>query len=121
MKKIFLSLMLAVAACTASYANADVKNGSDKDNVSATTIQEVKQKIADAPTGTTYGVVQQKNGNVVVKTPLGRYTIERESDGSYSFLGMKVRLVSAKKGVYVVKTSLGTWAVNTRTCTVTKR
>ena len=121
MKKIFLSLMLAAAACTASYANGNVKNGTGDDNVSSVTIQDLKRKVSDAPAGTTYGVVQRKNGNVVVNTPLGRYAIVRENDGSYSFMGMKVRLVSARNGVYVVRTSLGTWEVNTRNCTLTKK
>lgn len=113
--------MLTATACTATYANGNVKNGSNNSNALVTTLQQVKEKIASAPSGTTYGVVESKNGNVVVNTPLGKYNIERKSDGSYSFMGMKARLLSAKDGVYVVKTSLGTWAVNTRKCTVKKK
>lgn len=118
MKKTFISLMLAVAACTVTYAEGNVNNN---DATLKTTLQDLKQKIAGAPSGTTYGVVGRKNGNIVVNTPLGKYTIERSGDGSYSFMGMKAKLLSARNGVYTMKTSLGTWRVDTRKCTVTKK
>ena len=53
------------------------------------------------------------NGDIIVNIPLGKFTVERQSDGSYSFLGMTARLVSAKKGVYTVDSSIGTWAIDT--------
>lgn len=121
MRKIFISLMLAVAACTATYANGNVNNNDKSEATLITTLQDLKQKIARAPSGTTYGVVGRNGGDIVVNTPLGKYTIERNSDGSYSFMGMKAKLLSAKNGVYTVKTSLGTWMVDTHKCTVTKK
>ena len=36
-------------------------------------------------------------------------------------MGMTAKLVSAKNGVYKVKTSLGTFSVNIRKATVTKQ
>lgn len=35
-------------------------------------------------------------------------------------MGMTAKLVSCKEGVYKVKTSLGTFSVNTRKATITK-
>lgn len=121
MKKVFISLMLVVSASTATYADNSVKSYTNGNTTLTEAVQELKQKIANAPAGTTYGVTGRQDGNIVVNTPLGKYTIERCSDGSYSFMGMKAKLLSAKNGVYTVKTSLGTWAVNTRKCTVTKK
>lgn len=102
-------MVLAATACTATFANTTVQHDNGDDNVLATTLQQVKQRIAGAPSGTTYGVVSTKNGNVVVNTPLGKYTIKRASDGTYSFMGMTARIVSVRNGVYTIKTSLGTW------------
>ena len=121
MKKVFISLMLAASVSTATYAGNNVKNNADGNTTITEALQELKQKIASAPSGTTYGVAGHQNGNIVVNTPLGKYTIERNNDGSYSFMGMKAKLLSAKNGVYTVDTSLGTWMVNTRKCTVTKK
>lgn len=121
MKRTFISLMLVMSVGTAVYAGNNVKSNKNGNTTITTTMQDVKLKVADAPSGTTYGVVGRKDGNIVVNTPLGKYTIERCSDGSYSFMGMKAKLLSAKRGVYTVKTSLGTWVVNTRRCTVTKK
>ena len=94
MKKFFFTMVLAATACTATFANTTVQHDNGDGNVLATTLQQVKQKIAGAPSGTTYGVVSAKNGNVVVNTPLGKYTI---------------------------KTSLGTWVVDVPKGTVRKK
>ena len=121
MKKMILSLVLAATACTATYANSNTLDH-EKTNVTLqTALQDLKQKLTSAPSGTTYGVVSSRSGSIVINTPLGRYTMERLSDGSYSFMGMKARLISAQKGIYVVKTSLGTWKLDTRRGTVTKK
>lgn len=95
-------MVLAATACTATFANTTVQHDNGDDNVLATTLQQVKQRIAGAPSGTTYGVVSAKNGNVVVNTPLGKYTIKRASDGTYSFMGMTARIVSVRNGVYTI-------------------
>lgn len=55
-----------------------------------------------------------------MNTPFGKYTIEKKDCG-VSFMGMSAKLVSAKNGVYQVKSSLGNFSVNTRKGTITKR
>ena len=114
MKKLMIALMMVVATNTASFA----KCGDDHVQTAA---KEVAQKVKDAPSGTTYGVVDVTKNHIVVNTPFGLYNINRNEDGSFSFMGMTAKLVSAKNGVYKVKTSLGTFSVNTRKATVTKQ
>jgi len=114
MKKLMIALMMVVATNTASFA----KGGDDHVQAAA---KEVIQTVKDAPSGTTYGVVKVTKSHIVMNTPLGRYNINRNEDGSFSFMGMTAKLVSAKNGVYKVKTSLGTFSVNTRKATVTKQ
>lgn len=43
-----------------------------------------------------------------------------EKDGGISFMGMSAKIVSAKNGIYEVKSSLGNFTVNARKGTVTK-
>jgi hypothetical protein len=114
MKKIMIALMMAAMTSTTSFAK--VNNDQVK-----TAAKEVAQSVKDAPAGTTYGVVETTKKHIVVATPLGRHTINKNSDGSVSFIGMTAKLISAKNGVYKVKTSLGTFSVNTRKATITKQ
>ncbi len=114
MKKLMIALMMVAATSTASFAG--VKN----EQVKAAG-KEVAQTVKAAPAGTTYGVVESTKKHVVVSTPLGRHTINKGEDGSLSFMGVTAKLVSAKNGVYKVKTSLGTFSVNTRKATITKQ
>ena len=109
-----IALMMVVATSTASFAKAN----NDAVNTAA---QEVAQTLKDAPSGTTYGLVESTKSHIVVNTPLGRHTINKNSDCSFSFMGMTAKLVSAKNGVYKVKTSLGTFSVNMRKATITKQ
>ncbi len=106
MKKLMIVLMMVVATSTASFAKVT-------DSQVKTAVKEVAQTVKDTPSGTTYGVVE-------ATTPFGRYTINKNEDGSFSFMGMTAKLVSYKEGVYKVKTSLGTFSVNTRKATITK-
>ena len=114
MKKVMIALMMVAATSTASFAK--VSNGQ-----APTTAKEVAQRVKDAPAGVTYGVVEVTKNHIVVDTPLGRHTINRNADGSFSFMGMTAKFISAKDGVYKVKTSLGTFSVNTRKATITKQ
>ena len=113
MKKIMISLMMVVATTTTSFAksnNTDVANA----------VKSVAEQVKQAPSGTVYGVVENTKHHIVVNTPFGKYTIEKK-DGGFSFMGMSAKLVSAKNGVYQVKSSLGNFSVNTRKGTITKR
>lgn len=113
MKKIMISLMMVVAVTTTSFAKS---NDTDVANAVKSVVEQVKQ----APTGTVYGVVENTKHHIIVATPFGKYTIEKK-DGGVSFMGMLAKLVSAKNGVYQVKSSLGNFSVNTRKGTITKR
>ena len=113
MKKIMISLMLVVAATATSFAksnNTDVANA----------VNSVAEQVKQAPSGTVYGVVENTKHHITVATPFGKYSIEKK-DGGISFMGMSAKLVSAKNGVYQVKSSLGNFSVNTRKRTITKR
>lgn len=113
MKKIMISLVLVVATTTTSFAksnNTDVANA----------VKSVAEQVKQAPSGTVYGVVENTKYHIVVKTPFGKYTIEKK-DGGVSFMGISAKLVSAKNGVYQVKSSLGNFSVNTRKGTITKK
>ena len=112
MKKILISLMMVVAATTTSFAksnNTDVANA----------VKSVAEQVKQAPSGTVYGVVENTKHHIVVNTPFGKYTIEKK-DG-VCFMGMSAKLVSAKNGVYQVKSSLGNFSVNTRKGTISKK
>lgn len=112
MKKLMVSLLLALTATTTSFAKSD---NTEVANIAKTTTENVKR----APSGTVYGVVENTKQHIVVATPLGRYTIEKK-DGGMSFMGMTAKLVSAKNGVYKIKSSLGDFTVNVNKGTVTK-
>ena len=112
MKKFMISLMMVVAATTTGFANNE-KNAVE--NAAKTAVENVKR----APSGTVYGVVENTKQHIVVATPLGKYTIEKK-DGGVSFMGLTAKLVSAKNGVYKVKTSIGNFIVNVSKGMVTK-
>ncbi len=114
MKKIMISLLMAVAATTTSFAKSDSSNAQV-----ANAAKAVAEQVKNAPSGTVYGVVENTKHHVVVNTPVGRYTIEKK-DGGMSFMGMSAKVVSSKNGVYKVKSSLGNFTVNTRKGTIVK-
>ena len=105
MKKVMFALMMVAATSTASFAKVN--------NTQA-------QAVKDAPAGTTYGVAEANKQHIVLNTPFGRITINKNDDGTYSCMGMNAKLLSAKNRVYKIQTSLGTFSVNTRKGTVTK-
>ena len=113
MKKVMFALMMVAATSTASFAK--VNNEQTK-----AVVKEVAQAVKDAPAGTTYGVAEANKQRIVLNTPFGRITINRNDDGTYSCMGMNAKLLSAKNRVYKIQTSLGTFSVNTRKGTVTK-
>ena len=113
MKKVMFALMMVAATSTASFAK--VNNEQAK-----AAVKEVAQVVKDAPAGTTYGVAEANKQHIVLNTPFGRITVNKNDDGSYSCMGMNAKLLSAKNRVYKIQTSLGTFSVNTRKGTVTK-
>ncbi len=113
MKKALFLLMWAVAAHTTCFANVN-------DDKTTEAAREVATRVKNAPSGTTYGIVENTKAHVTVSTPLGRYKIEKKDDGSVSFMGLTAKIVSVKNGIYKVKTSLGTFNVNTTKGTITK-
>ena len=113
MKKIMISLMMVVAATTTSFAKS---NNTEATNAAKNVAEQIKQ----APSGTVYGVVENTKHHIIVATPFGKYTLEKK-DGGISFMGISAKLVSAKNGVYKVKSSLGNFTVNAKKGTITKR
>lgn len=112
MKKILISLMMVVAATTTSFAKS---NNTEVTNAAKNVAEQIKQ----APSGTVYGVVENTKHHIIVATPFGKYTLEKK-DGGISFMGISAKLVSAKNGVYKVKSSLGNFTVNAKKGTVVK-
>ena len=113
MKKVMFALMMVAATSTASFAK--VNNTQAK-----AVVKEGAQTVKDPPAGTTYGVVEANKQHIVFNTPLGRITVNKNDDGSYSCMGMNAKMLSAKNRVYKIQTSLGTFSVNARKGTVTK-
>lgn len=104
--------MMVVAATTTSFAKS---NNTEATNAAKNVAEQIKQ----APSGTVYGVVENTKHHIIVATPFGKYTFEKK-DGGISFMGISAKLVSAKNGVYKVKSSLGNFTVNARKGTVAK-
>ena len=112
MKKIMISLMMVVSAITTSFAKS---NNTEVTNAAKNVAEQIKR----APSGTVYGVVENTKHHIIVATPFGKYTIEKK-DGGISFMEISAKLVSAKNGVYKVKSSLGNFTVNAKKETVVK-
>ena len=108
-----ISLMMVVAATTTSFAKS---NNTEATNAAKNVAEQIKQ----APSGTVYGVVENTKHHIIVATPFGKYTLEKK-DGGISFMGISAKLVSAKNGVYKVKSSLGNFTVNAKKGMITKR
>ena len=68
MKKMMIALMMVVATSTTSFA----KTSNDQVQTAA---KEVAQKVKNAPSGTTYGVMEVTKKHIVVNTTLGRLTL----------------------------------------------
>ena len=113
MKKAIFALMMVAATSTASFAKVN-------NTQAQAVVKEVAQAVKDAPAGTTYGLVEANKQHIVLNTPFGRITVNKNDDGSYSCMGMNAKMLSAKNRVYKIQTSLGTFSVNARKGTVTK-
>ena len=121
MKKVMFALMMVAATSTASFAKVNnTQAQAAVKEVAQAAVKEVAQAVKDAPAGTTYGVAEANKQHIVLNTPFGRITVNKNDDGSYSCMGMNAKLLSAKNRVYKIQTSLGTFSVNARKGTVTK-
>lgn len=83
-------------------------------------INDIKVEVKNAPKGTVYGLTKTTKEYYLVNTPIGEYRIDRNPDNSFSFMGVKVKLVSSKNNVYVVNTSLGDFEINPKKVMVKK-
>lgn len=120
MKKVMFALMMVATTSTASFAKVNNTQAQAAVKQAQAAVKEVAQAVKDAPAGTTYGVAEANKQHIVLNTPFGRITVNKNDDGSYSCMGMNAKLLSAKNRVYKIQTSLGTFSVNTRKGTVTK-
>ena len=120
MKKVMFALMMVAATSTASFAKVNNEQTKAVVKQAQAVVKEVAQAVKDAPAGTTYGVAEANKQHIVLNTPFGRITINKNDDGTYSCMGMNAKLLSAKNRVYKIQTSLGTFSVNARKGTVTK-
>ena len=120
MKKVMFALMMVAATSTASFAKVNNTQAQAVVKQAQAAVKEVAQAVKDAPAGTTYGVAEANKQHIVLNTPFGRITVNKNDDGSYSCMGMNAKLLSAKNRVYKIQTSLGTFSVNARKGTVTK-
>ena len=117
MKKIFCILVLALFVSINGFAQST----KSADSISAeNVVKHVSSTMNDAPSGTTWGVVKETKEECVVNTPVGKYSIKKK-DGGYSLFGIWAKLESAKGSSYTVKSSVGTYVIDTKKCTVTKK
>ncbi len=106
-------LLMVVATSTASFAKGS------NDNVQ-TAAKDVVQKVKDAPSGTTYGVVEVTKSHIVVNTPLAVTTSTRMKTEA-SFMGITAKLIAAKERRVQGEDLASVRSVNTRKATVTKQ
>lgn len=114
MKKIFVMTLGLMMAFSLS-----AKDGDGNTPNLETAARQAVEKVQSAPRDTTYGITEIKKDHITITSPFGRHRIECK-DGTYSFMGMSVKVRSAKNGVYRLQTSLGNFRVDTRKATVTK-
>jgi len=111
MKKMLMILMFTLITTVNGVAQT-----TQVENV----IEEVKKEIKTSLPGTVYGVIENNKNYYLINTPIGEYRIDKHKDGSYSFLGVKVKLVSQKNNIYIIDTTLGKFEINVKKGTVKK-
>lgn len=114
MRKMMIMLMLALGVSINGFAQSARRGDVTKH------MQQAIERVADAPRGTSYGVVEETSDKYVVATPFGRYTLKKEKDGSVSYKGMFIKPESQNGDTYVVGSSFGRFQINTRKFTVKK-
>ena len=109
-----MMLMLALGVSINGFAQSTRRGDVTKQ------MKQAMERVADAPRGTSYGVVEETSDKYVVATPFGRYTLKKEKDGSVSYKGMYIKPESQNGDTYVVDSSFGRFQINTRKFTVKK-
>lgn len=78
-----------------------------------TTIEQVSNKMKEAPSGTKYGIVKSTPEKYVVNTPIGEYDVKKEAKNEYSIFGIRIKVQTVKKNsIYIFDTSLGKFKLN---------
>ena len=83
-------------------------------------IDDAISQVEMTPPGTVYGVVENNENYYLINTPIGEYRIDKNKDGSFSILGVTLKLVSRKNNIYIVDTSLSKFEINLKKGTVKK-
>lgn len=115
MKKILIvALALMIVIGVSGFAQSEK---------SASPIEVIKEMIINnlntAPSGTVYGIVESTPEKYVVNTPLGEYDVTKKNNG-FECMGVYAKLVSHKGSSYKIDSSLGTFTINTKKCTIVK-
>ena len=82
---------------------------------------DVTNTMKHDPSGTVYGVMESNKDNIVVKTPLGEYTVDKSETGEYSCLGVTAKQKSRKGNIYTIESSLGEYEIDVNKCVVIKK
>ena len=72
-----MMLMLALGVSINGFAQSTRRGDVNKQ------MKQAIERVADAPSGTSYGVVEETSDKYVVATPFGRYTLKKEKDGKF--------------------------------------
>lgn len=83
-------------------------------------VTKVSNNVNSASKGTVYGVIETTKEYYLINTPLGEYHIDRNKDGSFSFMGIKIKLISSNRNVYILESSLGKFKIDIKKGTITK-
>ena len=110
MKKKFMFMVLAVVGLFSFTQAIDVES----------MFYDVTQMVNEAPSGTTYGVIESTDKSILINTPVGKYSIDKDENGEYSFLGLKAKIKSRKGNTYVIESSIGDFKIDVNKCNVTK-
>ena len=109
MKK-FIVIMLMFVGLVSFTKMEDVEN----------LFREVTNTVEQDPSGTVYGIIENNQDNILVNTPVGEYTVNKNGE-EYSFMGVSAKLKSKKGNIYTIETSLGEFEINVNKCIITKK
>lgn len=117
MKKCFMILALSLCMSVSSFGQSYSESvGKEFDSV----VEKIFTIIKDDPENTVYGIVESNPDKYVVNTPIGKYNVTKNKNGSYTFLGIYVKLESKKGNTYIIDSYLGKFKIDLNKCTITK-